>query len=337
MSPMPCDRGRRRFLRGSLALAGLGLCAGCGVLQPRVQQPAEVRRIGYLSIVAGSSHFEAFRQGLHDLGYVEGQNIAIEYRLAERPDQLPGLAAELVNLPVELIVGNGTPVAHAAKAATSTIPIVMGAFGDPVGSGLAASLARPGGNLTGLVVATAELHAKRLELLKEVIPGIGRVAVIWNAANPANVASFWPDTQRAGETLGLQLESVAVRGPDELDGAFAAVAGRHVDALMTLADGVLLQNRARIGGFALRGRLPSMFPEREFMEADGLMAYGAYIPDNFRRAATHVDRILRGTKPADLPIEQPTTFDFAINLKTARELGLTIPESVLQQATELIQ
>ncbi len=300
------------------------------------QQAAKVWRIGILANVPGP-HWDAFRQGLRQLGYVEGQNIALENRWGEgRFDRLPALVGELVRLRVDLIVTAGTPAARAAKEATTTIPIVAVTVGDPVGTGLVASLARPGGNLTGLSDITVDLSAKRLEFLKEVVPTAFRIAVLWNPAHPTNPLQL-RETQVAAHALGMTLQSLEVRGSDELERTFAAMRREHAGALVVLADPVMLLHRGRLADLAAKNRLPTMYPFREYVDAGGLMSYGPSFSDLFRRAATLVDKILKGAKPADLPVEQPTKFELVINLKTAKALGLTIPQSVLIRADEVIQ
>jgi len=281
--------------------------------------------------------WEAFRHGLRDPGYVEGQNIVLEYRFAVgQNERLPALAAVLVHLQVDLLVTSSGAGAHAAKDATEMIPIVMATSGDPVRSGLVASLARPGGNITGLSLMVTELGGKRLELLKEALPHVSRVAVLWNAGNPAS-----PDELRAIETaargLGLQLQSLAIRHPNELDSVFAAMTREGAEALIAPADGVFWSHRTRVVTLAAEHRLPAVFEAREFADAGSLMAYGPHVPDNYRRAAVYVDKILKGTKPADLPVEQPVKFEFVINLKTAKALGVTIPPALLFQADEVLQ
>ncbi len=304
------------------------------------QQPARVPRIGILTLVSASSAprlFEAFRQGLREHGYVEGQNLALEHRSPqERTDRLADLAAELVRMKVDVIVTESTPATLAAKRATQTIPIVMAVVGDPVGTGLVASLARPGGNVTGLTGLTPELSGKRLQLLKEAAPKATLVAVIWNPANPAS-SGLLAETEAAARSLGLQLQPVEARSPGDLNAAFKALTIARPSALIALGDGMLLDNSTRIAEFAVKSRLPAMFPDREFVEAGGLMAYGPNIASNFQRAAAYVDKILKGAKPADLPVEQPTRFILVVNLKTASALGLTLPQSILIQATEVIQ
>jgi putative ABC transport system substrate-binding protein len=281
---------------------------------------------------------DAFRQGLGEFGYTEGQNITIEYRWAEgKYDRFPDLVADLVRLKVDVIVTAGTPGALAAKQATKTIPIVMAVAADAVGAGLVASLARPGGNVTGSTTIAQELEGKRLELLREVVPRLSRVAVLWNPANPVQPIIL-KQTQLAAPALHLRLEPiVGVSGVRELEGAFATISRVRPDALILLADRFLLAERTRIVEFAAKRRLPTMYPYREMVKAGGLMSYSPSYPDLFRRAATYVDKILRGAKPADLPVEQPIKLELVINLKTAKALGLTIPQSLLRRADEVIQ
>jgi|RhiMetdeSRZDD1v2_1073273.scaffolds.fasta_scaffold173492_2 putative ABC transport system substrate-binding protein len=305
------------------------------------QPPAQLYRIGYLGPGSGSTlpaALDAFRQQLHHLGYVEGQNVAIEYRwAADRDDQLPRLAADLVQLKVDVIVVEGhTPAIQAAKQATSTIPIVMGVSGDPVKMGLVESLARPGGNVTGLSLLTPELAPKRLELLKEAVPTLAHVAVLWNAANPVKVLD-WHETQAAASALGLQLQSLEVRGPTDFAGAFDAATRDRADALVVLPDGLINSHRKQIVDFALASRLPGMYPSREFVDAGGLMSYAPSYVALFRRAAVYVARILQGVKPADLPVEQPTKFELVLNRKTAQALGITFPPTLLVLADEVLR
>ena len=311
-------------------------------LAAEARQPGKVHRIGFLGTASASDFayarlIESFRQGLRDLGYEEGKNIVIEYRWAEgRAERLPDLAAELVRLKVDVIVSHGTPGPLAAKHATSTIPIVMTSAGDPVGSGLVASLARPGGNVTGLNLLAPELGGKRLQLLKEVVPGVSRVAVLWNAANPYPVL-VWRETEVSAPTLGVQLQSLEVRGPYDFESAFGAAIRGRAGALLTVEDPLTVIHRTQIVDFAAKSRLPAMYGIREFVDVGGLMSYGANIADLYRRAATYVDKILKGAKPSDLPVEQPTKFEFVINLKTAKALGLTMPQSLLIRADQVIQ
>ena len=303
-------------------------------------QPAgKAPRIAYLSASSAiNATVETFRQGLRELGYVEGRNIQIEFRWADgRFDHLPALAAELVSLGVNVIVAANTPAALAAKNATSTIPIILVTSGDPVGSGLVASLARPGGNVTGLsLTPTLAISGKQLELLKEAFPSITHVAVLANPANPPT-AGLLTETELAARSLGLRLRVVQVREPKEFGDAFATMKNERVPALLVIADPLVADNRDRIVAFAATNRLPAIYPYRTFVDAGGLMSYGADLSDLNRRAATYVDRILKGAKPAELPIEQPTKFELVVNLKTAKALGLTIPPSLLLRADHVIQ
>ena len=332
-SPYPLER--RTFIA---ILAGSLLATP---LAAEAQPKAGVPRIGYLgnsSPSLESDLVDAFRQGLGEFGYTEGQNITIEYRWAEgKYDRFPDLVADLVRLKVDVIVTAGTPGALAAKQATKTIPIVMAVAADAVGAGLVASLARPGGNVTGSTTIVQELEGKRLELLREVVPRLSRIAVLWNPANPVQ-SIILKQTQLAAPGLRLRLEPiVGVSGVRELEGAFATISRVRPDALILLADRFLLAERTRIVEFAAKRRLPTMYPYREMVKAGGLMSYSPSYPDLFRRAATFVDKILKGAKPGDLPVEQPTKFEFIINLKTAKALGLTMPQSLLQRANEIIQ
>jgi putative tryptophan/tyrosine transport system substrate-binding protein len=311
-------------------------------------QPAEkVHRIGRLSPgrplpesnPSGDKDLEAFRQGLRAFGYVEGQNIVIEYRYAEgRDDRLTALAAELVRLKMDVIVAiGGAAATRAVQHATRTIPIVMAGASDPVREGLVASLTHPGGNTTGLSNLSAELPGKRLEILKETVPQSARVAVLANPANP-NHASAMYNLTAAAQALGLHLHVVELRRPDELDAAFAAMTRAGADALFVQGEPLLLDGlRGRIVDRAATSRLPAMYSWRMYVEAGGLMAYGPSLPDMHRRAAAYVDKLLKGAKPTDLPVEQPTKFELVINLKTAKALGLTIPPTLLFQADEVIR
>jgi putative tryptophan/tyrosine transport system substrate-binding protein len=279
----------------------------------------------------------AFLDALRELGWVEGKNVTFESRHADnRLERLPALAAEVVRINVDVIVGIGTLAPLAAKRATSTIPIVMGAAGDPLGSGLVASLARPGGNVTGMSLMAPDLGGKRLELLKELLPRLARVAVLWNAANPYSAIVF-KETQAAAPTLGIDVQSLEVRNPEDLDGAFEAARQQHPDALVSVEDPFTGSYRKRIANFAIADRLPSLYGLREDVEAGGLMSYGANLADLYRRAAGYVDKIFKGAKPAELPVQQPTKFELVINLKTAKALGLTIPPTLLARADEVIE
>jgi ABC-type uncharacterized transport system substrate-binding protein len=299
-------------------------------------QSSKTWRMGFIAH-RYESFYDALFEGLRELGYTEGQNIIIERRYAEgRVERFQEFAAEMVRLKVDIIVVVTTPAALAARNATTTIPIVHPAAIDPVGTGLVRSLAHPGGNITGLAVLNAELSAKRLEVLKEVVPGLSRGAVLWNAANPAN-ALAWRETQGAARALGVTLQSQEVREPKDFAGAFAVMAQQRPDVLLVLQDALTLQHRKQIIDFALRERLPSMFVGKEWVQEGGLMSYGDSLPDRYRRAASFVDRILHGAKPADLPVEQPTKFELFVNLKTAKAIGLTIPETFLARADEVIE
>jgi len=302
------------------------------------QQANKIPRIGFLGASSPSfytTRIETFRQGLRELGYVEGKNIAIEYRFAEgKVDRLPELAAELVRLKVDIIVT--TPNASAARNATKTIPIVFAAAGDPVATGDIVSLARPGGNLTGLTVLAPELGGKRLELLKEVSPKITRVAFLWNSLGPTG-SIFSKEMETAAQGLGLHVQSLEVRSLNDFDGAFAAAIRERAHALITAPQPIINTNRGPILEFVSKNRLPAIFPNPETVEAGGLMSYSPDIVQLFRRVAIYVDKILKGAKPADLPVEQPTKFEFIINLKAAKQIGLTIPPNVLARADRVIK
>ena len=301
-------------------------------------QPGRIR-IGYLTAgeEAESPRNAAFRQRLRELGYVEGQNVALEIRAAAgRLERLPGLAAELVRLKVDIIVANNSPAIEAAQKATTSIPIVMSAATDPVATGFVASLARPGGNITGLTIQSLDLLAKTLQLLKEAVPNLSRVAVLWNPEFPGG-RRWLSEAEAAATVLGLQLQAVAVRSRGELDDAFAAATRNRAGAVFSVAGSIGFLHRARIAELAVKRRLPTVGGLPEYAEAGWLMGYGASFTDQDRRAADFVDRILRGAKPADLPVEQPTKFYLAINLKTAKALGLSIPHPLLQRADQVIE
>jgi putative ABC transport system substrate-binding protein len=317
----------------------LVMLAVCMVID--AQPAGDARRIGYLSntSLAGSAYLlDAFRQGLREFGWVEGQNIAIEYRWAEgRSDRLPGLADELVRLKVDVIVAPGTPSALAAKNATRAIPIVMVSAADPDRIGLIASLARPGGNLTGTSFDVGlKVFAKQLELLKEALPKMRLVAVLLNSGNPAQEIAVG-NLKAAARTLGVQLHLLPVSGPNEFDRAFGVMRSKHADALLVAADAMLNLHRARLANLAVQNRLPSMYGFREFVQSGGFMSYGPSLTDIARRAATFVDKILKGAKPADLPVEQPTRFELVINLRTAKTLGLSVPQPLLSRADEVVE
>jgi putative tryptophan/tyrosine transport system substrate-binding protein len=302
------------------------------------QLPKKVPRIGFLSPTTDDSRVEAFRQGLRELGYIEGQNITIEYRWADgKFDKLPDLALELVRLKVDVVVAVVTQASLAAKKATGTIPIVMIGVSDPVGSGLVSSLARPGANITGNSSMTAEVVGKQLELLKETFPKISQIAALWNPANPIFQAIQRKESEDAARALGIRLQLMEARVPDEIDSAFAAVAKKHMRALLVLNDPVFTAHRKRIADLSAKHRLAVVSGTLEYPEVGGLMAYGPSFPDMYRRAAIYVDKILKGTKPAELPVEQPTKFELVINLKTAKQIGLTIPPNVLAKADRVIR
>ncbi len=326
--------------RRTLLLAAAAWPALAWTGAARAQAPVKVRRIGLLSGHSPSATalwHQAFQLGLRDLGWVEGKNISIDYRYSEgRNERLPGLAAELVRLKVDVIVTSVTPDALAAQKATRAIPIVIVAAGDPVALGLVESLARPGGNVTGLSPMTAELGGKRLELLKEMLPKLSRVAVL---SNPQNVSSplAWKEIQLAARQLGIQLHSLEVRNPNDFDKAFEDATRARAGALFVIPDPAITPNLKRIAELAARNRLPSIFHVSEFADAGGLLTYGPDRADLFRRAATYVDKLLKGAKPAELPIEQPTKFELVINMKTAKALGIKVPPSLLLQATRVIE
>jgi putative ABC transport system substrate-binding protein len=321
----------------------IALIAGV-VVRPKMahaQQPGKRPRIGYLGVSSSSlepHYVGAFRQKLRELGHVDGENLAIEYRWAEgQDDRLPSLAIELVELHPDIIVTTGTPGALAAMQATKTIPIVMASSADPVAAGLVASLARPRENVTGFTILGPELEAKRLELLKQTVPNMARIGILRNPSNPA-VVSYFEATKIAGRSLQIALDPVAeVRRVDEFDNAFLAIASARPHALAVLADRFLLAHRDRIVEFAAAQQLPSMYPYREYVDAGGLISYAPSNIELFRGAATYVDKILKGAKPSDLPVQEPTKFELVVNLKTAKALGLTVPPMLLATADEVIE
>ena len=322
-------------------LAGTGAVLLAAPLAADAQQAARIPRIGFLGTSSPSLErrlVEAFTQGLRELGYIEGQNITIDYRWAEgQDDRLPGQAAELVRLKPDVIVTTGTPGTRAAMQATKTIPIVMTSSADAVLTGLVASLRRPGGNVTGLTIFAPELEGKRMELLKEAVPKLSRVAVLWNSANPA-VTPVLKQTQIAAEALRLTLQPVVeVRRVDDFEPAFATIASARPQGLVVIVDRLLLAHRRRILDFAANRRLPAMYGYRDYVDDGGLMSYAPSDVDLHRGAAVYVDKILKGASPANLPVQQPAKFELIINLKTAKALGLTIPQSLLQRADEVIQ
>jgi putative ABC transport system substrate-binding protein len=322
--------------RGFLSSMSAAILAAPHAIE--AQQTGKVPVIGYLIERPGPTAFdEAFRLGLRELGYAEGRNIVIEYRWADgKSERLPALAGELVRLKVDVILTSGTPGGLAAKSATSTIPIVLASGGDFVADGLVASLSRPGGNITGLSVFARELSAKRLEILKRAIPGMTRVAAAFNKLNPGTRALF-KETEAAATALGLKALPLDIQFPDGVEPAFAEAVGLRASAGVIISDGATIVHRAQLGSAALHHRLPTIFANKTYLENGGLMSYGPDIIDVWRRAATYVDKILKGAKPADLPVEQPTTYELVINLKTAKALGLTIPPSLLLRADQVIE
>src|SRR5215207_1819997 len=328
---------RRRFV-GGLGLAGAGLLAGCGRWPGQAAPAAKVPRIGWLSFdpaVQSVARQESFRQGLREFGLDE--QILIESRYADGlPAQLPALAADLVQLPVDILVTAGGPTALAAHAATHTIPIVMVFERDPVAEGLVASLARPGGNVTGLTVFSRQLGPKRLELLHETLPGVSRVAYLWDRAVSTEATTSLEIAEGPAQVLGLHLQSLEIREPSDLEAAFEAASREHAEAISAVSP-IASGQRSRVIALAAQYRLPTMYNTAEFVREGGLMSYAPDRLAHYRRAAYYVDRILKGAKPADLPVEQPTTLEFVINLQTARALGLAIPQHVLLQATEVIE
>ena len=311
-------------------------------LAAEAQQAGQAARIGYLAAnLTVSLHMtEAFRQGLRDLGYVDGRSVVIEYRDAEgKYDRLPARAAELVALKVDVIVAADTPAALAAKQATRTLPIVFIGAGDPVTIGLVTSLARPGGNVTGLSLLAPELVGKRLELLKQAVPGVGRVAALWQPGfvGERTEKDMLKEVEVTARALGVRLQFVEARGPADFDRAFADMTRARADALTVLGSAMFANERRRVVDLAAKNRLPGVYGFREYVDAGGLMAYGPNVADLFQRAATYADKILKGAKPGDLPVEQPTKFELVLNLKTAKALGLTIPQSVLVRADQVIE
>jgi putative ABC transport system substrate-binding protein len=318
----------------------LGGAVAAWPLAARAQRPSEIPRIGFLgnsTATLEANLVEPFRGGLRDLGYIEGRNILIEYRWAEgNYERFRALISELIALKVDVIVTAGTPASLAVKTATTTIPLVMVAVGDPVATGLVASLALPGGNITGLASISVEMEGKRLELLKEVVPKISHVAVLWNAASPVQVIEEG-QVRAAAQVLGMKMLSLGVRTREEIDDALAAIVRERPDALLVLADRLFLHHRTRIMDFAAQHRLPGVHAYRELVEAGGLMSYGPSYADMHRRAATYVDKILKGAKPADLPVERPVKFELIVNLKAAKALGLDVPATLLARADEVIE
>ena len=324
---------------GLLAMVTIACLAAPAVAS--AQQPAKVWRIGLLdygaSDAASASRWKALRERLRELGYVEGQNVIFDPRWGDgQAGRLRGLATELINAKVDILVTAGSEAAVAAKQATSSVPIVMATGGEPVELGLATGLARPGGNVTGVISLIGQLTGKRLELLKQVIPRVSRVAILRDPENRSSALTV-RDAESAGKSLGVVMQAVEVRGPRELDAAFVAVKRAHADAVLLGENTRVIADRRHIADLAIRHRLPLMVAAKEYAEAGALISYGTDYLDLFRRAAAYVDKILKGAKPADLPIEQPTKFELVINLKTAKALGLTIPQPIMQRADEVIQ
>jgi putative ABC transport system substrate-binding protein len=304
------------------------------------QLPTKVPRIGFLGAASASAltgQLDAFRQGLRELGYIEGKNIVVEYRYADgKVDRLPELAAELVGLKLDVIVTYQTPSVLALKKASTTIPIVFAMLSFPVENGIIASFARPGGNATGLTVLSEELNGKRLELLKETVPKVTRIGVLSNLTNPTQPLE-WKEIQAAAQGIAVKLQSLGVRSAKDFDSVFEAALKERIQALINLPEALFIVHLNRIVEFAANNKLPAMYSSPEFVQAGGLMSYSPIITDLWRRAATYVDKILKGTKPADLPVERPTKFEFVINLKTAKQIGLTIPPNVLARADKVIK
>ena len=322
----------RKILKFLLVIGALVVYAAVA----NAQQSKKVPRIGFLSAALVEPLREAFRQGLRELGYVEGQNIAIEWRHSEgRVEGLPALATELVRLKVDVIVAGGTPALLAAKDGTKTLPIVM-CLGDPVREGFVTSLARPGGNLTGLTSISMDLAGKRLELLKETVPRLTRAGVLWDAADQGAAANF-KETEAAARALEVQVQSLEVRSPKDFESAFKAATGGRAHGLLVLSGSLIAPHRTRIAELATKSRLPTMFADGSHVESGGLMSYAPNVPDLLRRAGTYVDKILKGAKPADLPVERPTKFELVINLKTAKTLGVKIPAHLLMEADKVIE
>jgi putative ABC transport system substrate-binding protein len=325
---------RRAFVAGLAAVLAAPLAA-------EAQPTGKTARIGVLMLPpragAGGAYVQALGEGLRELGYVEGHNLHLEIRSAEgRPDLLPGLAAELLSTRPDVLVTSGSEAILTLKRATDVVPIIMASVMDPVSLGVAASLAQPGGNLTGVSILSRELTSKRLQLLRETIPRLSKVAVLWNPDNPGNVLML-KEVENASQILGLEWRAVAMRQPDELASAFKAILDAPSNGILVIEDSMLVSHRSRIVESVARTRLPAMYAFRQFVDAGGLMSYGPNISDSFRRAAVYVDKILKGFKPADLPVEQATKFEFVINLKTAKALGLTIPPSLLLRADQVIE
>jgi putative ABC transport system substrate-binding protein len=316
-----------------------GAAAGWWPIVVRAQQSAHVPRIGFLGLGPASafaSRVEALRQGLRDLGYIEGKNVVIEFRWAETVDQLPELASELVRMNVDVIFANSSTLVEPARRATKTIPIVFSVHADPVGTGHVASLPRPGGNITGLSILLTDLVAKELEILTQAVPHATRIGVLWNPTTLSHQVALQA-VETAGETLGVQLVEVPAQSADDFEGAFSTMSREGVGGLLVVASPLAASQRASLAALALKYRLPGMFGDKAEVEAGGLMSYGADFADLFRRAALYIDKILKGVKPADLPVEQASKYQLVINLKTAKALGLTVPDKLLALADEVIE
>jgi putative ABC transport system substrate-binding protein len=335
--PELCRRIQNRKWAGIFAIA---LTFAFGGVVAETQQPKKVPQIGFLGATTASiekGRIDAFQQGLRDLGYVEGKNIVIEYRWAEgKFDRLPDLAAELVRLKADVIVTGGSTSTGAAKKVTTTVPIVMAQVNDPVVSGFVASLARPGGNMTGLATLAPEISGKQLELLKEIVPKLSRVAVLGTSTAPGNAQAL-KETELAAGAFRVKLQYLDILGPEDIENAFRAATKGRADAALVLGTPVLISQRRQIANLAIKHRLPAIYADRAYVESGGLMSYGTNVADLYRRAATYVDKILKGSKPADLPVEQPIKFEFVINLKAAKQIGLTIPPNVLARADKVIK
>ena len=335
----PCMR--REGKMNKRKLGSFAICAMLFALcfSAQAQQPSKIPRIGFLTGGGNPFSFEAFRQGMRNLGYIEGENIVIEYRSAEGDqERIPGLVTELVQLKVDVLIITSSPGVHAAKQATKTIPIIIVTQADPVAAGIVDSLARPGGNITGITSLSRELSGKRLELLKEVVPKLSRVGILWDTTDPTSATIGFKEYEAVALALKTQLQSLEVRGPNpNLDGAFQAAVKGRVSALITIRNPLTNRYQKQIVDLAIKNRLPSMYERSDYVEAGGLVSYSSNDADNYRRAAIYVDKILKGAKPADLPVEQPTKFEFVINLKTAKQIGLTIPPNVLARADKVIR
>jgi putative ABC transport system substrate-binding protein len=332
---------RRRFVVGAgVSATGLGLLAGCGRLPWQAQPAPKIYRIGYLNAqgpAVDAPRFEVLQRGLRELGWIEGQNFTIERRLADgQLERLPALAAELAQLQPDVIVTSGEPGVRAMTNATRTIPLVFAAHGDPVGTGVVTSFAHPGGNITGVSEMAPELSGKRLELLEQAIPAATRVGAIWNQADQA-MGRQYGETLVAAEALGIELQSLAVRTPEDLEGAYQAASRGRLDGVVVIMDPLIIRNRERLVDLSTKSAVPTISGDAAFAAAGGLMSYGPNLTRQTERAVYFVDRILRGAKPADLPVEQPMTFDFVVNLKTAQALGITFPNEIMLQVTEVIE